>query len=137
MKQLTKQSILIHCAPSVPMPAGVIGTRRRETQVLREGFFTVAVKLRLMRLGRRNKAFFRIVAMDGRDKQKGECLEIIGWYDPVRPDQNFQVNKEAAEKWLGNGAIPTETVVSLFKKSGVMIPASKARVDKRQRAKKA
>jgi len=80
------------------------------------------VKIRLQRYGAPKKPFYRIVAADSQSKRDGRFLEIVGTYDPVCKDQNNQIkfNKELVEKWLKVGAQPTDTVKSLFKKSGIL-----------------
>ena len=78
------------------------------------------VKLRLRRMGAKNKPFFRIVAVDSRLKRDGKYLESLGYYDPKTVPTTFRVDTEKAIKWLGCGAQPTETVRSLFKKTGIL-----------------
>ncbi len=81
----------------------------------------MAVKLRLKRMGRRHRAFFRLAAMDGRAQRDGRVLEELGTYDPVEKDKEKQVqlNAERIQHWLNVGAVPTETVASLLKKQGI------------------
>lgn len=86
------------------------------------------VRLRLKRLGRRNRPFYRITAVDQRSKRDGRVIEELGTYDPVNKDesQQFSVNAERAAYWLGVGAQPSETVASLLKKAGVEKPQAEA-----------
>lgn len=81
----------------------------------------MAVKLRFKRMGRSHHAFFRLNAVDARSPRDGRIIEQLGYYDPVNKDQSkqFVVNLERAKYWLDNGAIPSETVSSLLKKSGL------------------
>ncbi len=81
----------------------------------------MAVKLRLKRMGRTHRSFFRLSAMDSRSPRDGRVLEELGLYDPNHKDRDQQVklNKERIEYWLGVGAVPTETVASLLKKNGI------------------
>lgn len=81
----------------------------------------MSVKLRLKRLGRSHGAFFRLNAMESRSPRDGRVLEELGVYDPCNKDKDKQVNFdiEKCKKWLDNGAIPSETVSSLLKRSGV------------------
>ncbi len=79
----------------------------------------MAVKLRLTRLGAKGKPTYRIVATDSRRPRDGQYLELIGTYAPVG-ECKVDINEELALKWLHNGAIPTNTVYNLFKKSGIM-----------------
>jgi len=81
----------------------------------------MAVKLRLKRLGRSNRAFFRLSAIDSRSPRDGRVIEELGHYDPRAKDQGkqFVANIERCRHWLDVGAIPSETVSSLLKKSGL------------------
>ena len=80
---------------------------------------TMAVKLRLLRMGAKRKPFYRIVAADSRVKRDGKYIELVGTYNPVADPVEININEEVALKWLQNGAIPTDTVKSLFNKKGI------------------
>ena len=80
----------------------------------------MAVKLRLMRMGAKKRPFYRIVATDSRSRRDGEYLELIGTYNPISTSKEVKINEEVALKWLNNGAIPSDTVRSLFKEAGIM-----------------
>ncbi|MBR3209980.1 MAG: 30S ribosomal protein S16 [Bacilli bacterium] len=79
----------------------------------------MAVKLRLLRMGAKRKPFYRIVAADSRTKRDGKYIELIGTYNPVVNPAEIKINEEVALKWLKDGAIPTDTVKSLFKTQGI------------------
>jgi small subunit ribosomal protein S16 len=81
----------------------------------------MAVKLRLMRLGRRNRAFFRINAVESATPRNGKILEKVGHYDPLEKDPAKQIvlNHERTQYWLDKGAVPTETVAQILSKQGV------------------
>ena len=81
----------------------------------------MAVKLRLKRLGRTNHAFYRLNAIESRAPRDGRVIEELGYYDPTNKDQGkqFNANLDRCRYWLDNGAVPSETVSSLLKKSGV------------------
>ena len=79
----------------------------------------MAVKLRLTRMGAKKRPTYRIVATDSRRTRDGQYLELIGTYNPVG-EASVKINEEVALKWLNNGAIPTDTVRSLFSKAGIM-----------------
>jgi small subunit ribosomal protein S16 len=83
----------------------------------------MAVKLRLKRLGRTNRSFYRLTAMESRCPRDGRALEELGTYDPRSKDekQQVQLNEERIKFWLGRGAVPTETVAQLLKKQGIPI----------------
>ena len=80
----------------------------------------MAVKIRLRRMGQKKAPFYRIVVSDSRSPRDGKFIEEIGTYDPNKNPSEFKVNEELAKKWLANGAQPTDTVKSLFKKSGIL-----------------
>ena len=77
------------------------------------------VKIRLQRFGSKKRPFYRIVAADVRAPRDGKFLDIIGTYDPLTEPATVKIDKEKALKWLNDGAKPTETVKSLFKKYDV------------------
>jgi small subunit ribosomal protein S16 len=81
----------------------------------------VAVKLRLKRMGRTHRSFFRLSAVDSRRPRDGKVLEELGWYDPVvkDPQQQTKLNLERIEHWLKVGAQPSPTVADLLKRQGV------------------
>ena len=79
----------------------------------------MAVKLRLLRMGAKRKPFYRIVAADSRVKRDGKYIEFVGTYNPVADPAEININEEVALKWLKDGAIPTDTVKSLFNKKGI------------------
>ena len=79
----------------------------------------MAVKLRLKRMGSKQRPFYRIVAADSRSPRDGRFIETIGTYEPIYKENNVKVDEEKALKWLNNGAIPTDTVKNLLSKTGV------------------
>lgn len=79
----------------------------------------MAVKIRLKRLGKKKAPFYRIIIADSRSPRDGKFIEEIGTYDPSTEPSTVKVNEELAQKWLSNGAQPTETVAKLFKAAGV------------------
>ncbi len=86
----------------------------------------MAVRIRLKRMGRRNRAFFRIVAADSRATRDGRAIERLGWYDPLVQDEKKKVSlvQDRIEYWLGVGAKPSETVESILRSRGVAFPDS-------------
>lgn len=78
----------------------------------------MAVKLRLMRMGKKKQPTYRIVAADSRAPRDGRFIEIVGTYQPRQEPSTILVDDEKALKWLRNGAQPTEAVEKLFKISG-------------------
>lgn len=81
----------------------------------------MAVRLRLKRHGRRNRPYYRIVAMEARRRRDGKELEVIGHYDPIAKKDNTSLKLDRAQYWLSVGAQPTETVADILKKHGVQL----------------
>ena len=83
----------------------------------------MAVKLRLKRLGRRHRSFYRLSAMDSRSPRDGRVVEELGWYDPNAKEQEKQVSldRERIEYWLSVGAQPSGTVKDLLKRQGIPV----------------
>ncbi len=79
----------------------------------------MAVKIRLKRMGAHKKPFYRVVVADSRSPRDGKFIEEIGYYNPLTNPADVKIDGEKAKKWISNGAQPTETVKSLFKKSGI------------------
>ena len=77
----------------------------------------MAVKIRLRRMGSRNAAFYRVIVQDARRAPTGKFIETLGWYDPKQDGNNFSLNLDRADYWLGNGAQPSDTAASLIKKA--------------------
>ena len=80
----------------------------------------MAVKIRLKRMGQKKSPFYRIVVADSRSPRDGRFIEEIGTHDPNQEPSAFNIDEEAAKKWLQNGAQPTETVNKLFKNAGIV-----------------
>jgi small subunit ribosomal protein S16 len=80
------------------------------------------VKIRLQRLGRRNRPFYRVVAMDHLTRRDGACLENLGFYDPCSPvlDKQVRLNEDRVKHWLAFGAQPSDTVRDLLAKRGLV-----------------
>jgi len=87
----------------------------------------MAVRMRLKRLGRKNRAFFRLGVFDSRTRRDGRAIEELGYYDPqVAPlDQKYNLNRERIDFWLHRGARPTETVQSILLNQGIDVPTTK------------
>ena len=78
------------------------------------------VAIRFQRFGRKKVPFYRLVAIDSRERREGLPLEYLGWYDPLKKETNL--NAPAIKKWLAVGALPSDTVKTLLKKAFVMEP---------------
>ena len=77
----------------------------------------MAVKIRMKRIGARNKPAFRIVVADSRSPRDGKCIEELGTYQPRKQGDNFTLELPRAQYWLSKGAQPSETVASFIKKA--------------------
>ena len=78
------------------------------------------VKIRLRRMGRKHRPFYRVVIADSRSPRDGAFIEVIGHYDPLTDPATVDINEEKALKWLSCGAQPTDTVRSLLRKLGII-----------------
>ena len=78
----------------------------------------MAVKIRLKRIGAKKTPFYRVVVADSRYPRNGRFIEEIGYYDPMKTPAEIKLDEEKVQKWLKNGALPTETVKSLIAKNG-------------------
>ena len=76
----------------------------------------MAVAIRLRREGTKNRPFYRIVVTDQRHRRDGRFIEMIGTYDPLRPDGDTTLDLAKADDWISKGARPSETVASIIKK---------------------
>ncbi len=81
----------------------------------------MAVKIRMTRMGRRHRPFFRINAVESRVPRDGRIIEKLGHYDPIEKDAQKQIviDRERIEYWLSKGAIPSDTVSELLLRNGI------------------
>ena len=80
----------------------------------------MAVKLRLKRMGKKGKPFYRVVAADSRSPRDGRIIETLGTFNPNSNPATVKIDEELAMKWLRNGAQPSDTVRTLLSKQGLM-----------------
>jgi small subunit ribosomal protein S16 len=80
----------------------------------------MAVKLRLMRMGKKKQPVYRVVAADSRSPRDGRFIEILGTYEPREEPTRFKIDNDKVVRWLKTGAQPTETVAKLLKQSGAI-----------------
>lgn len=76
----------------------------------------MAVKIRLRRMGAKKAPFYRVVVADSRYPRDGRFIEEIGYYDPTKDPSVVKIDKEKYQKWLSNGAQPTDTVKAIYTK---------------------
>ncbi len=81
----------------------------------------MSVKIRLTRMGRRNRPFYRVVIADSRARRDGRFIEQIGTYDPIKETNNFNVKEDRVFHWLKVGAQPSDTVKRMLSKAGIML----------------
>ncbi len=79
----------------------------------------MAVKMRLKRMGKKKAPYYRVIVADSRSPRDGRFIEEIGTYDPNVEPAAVKIDKDSAEKWIKNGAQPTETVARLLKNAGI------------------
>ena len=94
----------------IRVPSSRIRDQRRET--------IVAVRLRLMRMGKKKQPTYRVVAADARSPRDGRFIEIVGTYNPRTDPSDISIDNAKAVRWLRDGAQPTDRVVKLLKVSG-------------------
>ena len=75
----------------------------------------MAVKLRLMRMGKKKQPTYRVVAADSRSPRNGRFIEILGTYDPRQEPSVVKIDTAKANDWISKGAQPTEVVARLIK----------------------
>lgn len=80
----------------------------------------MAVKLRLMRMGKTKQPTYRVVATDSRSPRDGRFIEIVGTYQPRAEPSVVEIDNDKAVKWLSNGAQPTDRVRKLLTISGAL-----------------
>ncbi|MBI5042393.1 MAG: 30S ribosomal protein S16 [Nitrospirae bacterium] len=80
----------------------------------------MAVKIRLTRMGKHKRPFYRIVVADSRMPRDGRFIEILGTYDPLANPAAVNVKTEKTVDWLKKGAQMTDTIRMIFKRSGVI-----------------
>ncbi|MBS0190502.1 MAG: 30S ribosomal protein S16 [Phycisphaerales bacterium] len=80
------------------------------------------VRLRFQRLGRHNRPFYRLAAIDQRTRRDGVVIESLGWFNPVEKDaaKAVQLNEERVKHWISVGAQPTDTVRDFLAKRGLV-----------------
>ena len=88
------------------------------------------LKIRLTRTGKTNSPSYRIVVDNQRSKRDGEVLEYLGTYDPKTSPATVKLNNDLTEKWLKDGAQPTDTVKRFLVNAGLMAKPKKTELKK-------
>ena len=79
----------------------------------------MATKIRLKRIGRRNRPFYRMVVMDSRNRRDGAAIEELGWYNPIDADHSYDFKNDRVIHWLSEGAQPTDAAHKLLRHAGI------------------
>ena len=74
----------------------------------------MAVKIRLKRMGRKNRPFYRLIAIDSKKRRDGREIENLGWYDPLKNDQNFKFDEKRIKYWIDQGAQQSNTINNIL-----------------------
>ena len=80
----------------------------------------MSVKIRLTRMGSKKKPFYRINVADSRAPSDGKFIETVGTYNPLVTEEQVTLKEERVFEWLSKGAQPSDTVLNLLSKAGVM-----------------
>ena len=96
----------------------------------------MAVKLRLMRMGKTKQPTYRVVAADSHNARDGRFIEILGTYEPRQEPSRILVDNDKIVAWLNKGAQPTETVHKIIKISGAWDVYTAAKPPKKAKAAK-
>lgn len=80
----------------------------------------MSVKIRLKRVGKKKAPSYRVVVADSHSPRDGRIIENIGWYNPLVEPSAIHIDEEKAIGWLKNGALPTDSVSSLLKRTGIL-----------------
>jgi small subunit ribosomal protein S16 len=94
----------------------------------------MAVRIRLRRMGRKKRPFYRIVVADARSPRDGRFIEVIGHYNPLQSEGGLHVDAARADYWQDVGAQPSDTVRSLLRKAGVLRARAERRAAARRQA---
>ncbi len=86
----------------------------------------MAVRLRLKRTGRKNRAYYRVVAIDSRTKRDGKSIEDLGSYDPeAAPESKTRLKVDRITYWLSVGASPSQPVAAILRKAKIDVQAAR------------
>jgi small subunit ribosomal protein S16 len=101
--------------PDPGIPAQIAELQR---DIRRRSGFTMAVKIKLTRLGKIRNPQYRIAIADSRTRREGRAIEVIGRYHPKEEPSLIEIDSERAQYWLSVGAQPTEPVLKILKITG-------------------
>ena len=81
----------------------------------------MATKIRLKRIGRRNRPFYRLIVIDSRKRRDGAAIEEIGWYNPIDKNHSYEIKSDRLFYWLEQGAIASNAAKKLMKRDGLSL----------------
>jgi len=82
----------------------------------------VSVRIRLKRFGAKARPYYRIVVMDSRSARDSKTIDELGYYHPIEAaEKQLNINETKVKEWLSKGALPSDTVRSLFNKKGIQL----------------
>ena len=81
----------------------------------------MATKIRLKRIGRRNRPFYRLIVIDSRKRRDGAAIEEIGWYNPIDKNHSYEIKSDRLFHWLEQGAIASNAAKKLMKRDGLSL----------------
>jgi small subunit ribosomal protein S16 len=116
-RSLERSSEIHHSSFIIPAisPARLAGARR-----LRRRIQTMAVRIRLKRMGSTHRPFYRIVTADSRSPRDGRFIETIGTYNPLTDPATITVKADRVQYWIGVGALPTESAQNVLRRAGIL-----------------
>ncbi|BAT71203.1 small subunit ribosomal protein S16 [Thermosulfidibacter takaii ABI70S6] len=79
------------------------------------------VRIRLMRMGKKHRPFYRVVVADARAPRDGRFIEILGYYDPMKEPPEIKIDAEKTVEWIKKGAQPTSQARWVLRKAGVTV----------------
>ena len=79
----------------------------------------MATKIRLKRIGRRNRPFYRLIVIDSRKQRDGMAIEEVGWYNPIDDGHSYDLKGDRILHWLSQGAVPTNAAHKLMRRAGI------------------
>ena len=79
----------------------------------------MATKIRLKRIGRRNRPFYRLIVIDSRKQRDGAAIEEVGWYNPIDEGHSYDLKGDRILHWLSQGAVPTNAAHKLMRRAGI------------------
>ncbi len=91
------------------------------------------LRIRLTRMGRRNRPFYRVIVVDSRKRRDAAYVDMLGYYDPIKNPAISNINEERAVEWIMKGARPTDTVRSIFSKFGIMQKVHELKLEKKKK----